>query len=160
MMDSSLQLPELNLPQASLSLKQDEQGRTVVFDPLRKKWLVLTPEEWVRQNFTSFLIGQFGYPASMIANEVSLSLNNMQRRCDTVVYNRTGIEPLVIVEYKAPSITVSAKTFDQIARYNMVLKVKCLIVSNGIHHYCCLPDYTNLTYKFVPKIPTYEELTR
>ena len=153
-----MNLPQLNLPEANLALATDEQGRTTVYDALRKKWLVLTPEEWVRQHFVSYLINHKGYPAAMMANEVAITFNTMKRRCDTVVYNRTAVTPLVIVEYKAPTVNITPKTFDQIARYNMVLQVKCLIVSNGLHHYCCMPDYAAGTYAFLNDIPDYPSL--
>ena len=92
-----------------------------------------------------------------MANEIGITLNGTSRRCDTVVFDRTG-KPLVIVEYKAPSVTVSQRTFDQIARYNMVLQARYLIVSNGLRHYCCRIDYAHRQYCFIPEIPAYTEL--
>ena len=92
-----------------------------------------------------------------MANEVALSLNNTKRRCDTIVYDMTAT-PLVIVEYKAPTVDISQAVFDQIVRYNMVLHAKYLIVSNGINHYCCKIDYSNHSYVFLPEIPSYNEL--
>lgn len=123
-----------------------------VFDPIRRKYVALTPEEYVRQHFTSWMTGNLGYPASLVSNEVSIKLNNTRRRCDTVVYRSDG-SPLMIVEYKAPTVVVSQAVFDQIARYNMVLKSRFLVVSNGLTHYCCEMDYDNDTYHFMPQLP-------
>lgn len=129
----------------------------MVFDVLRKKMVTLTPEEWVRQHFVHFLINQKGYNASCIANEVSLSLNNTQKRCDTVVYDAQA-SPVMIVEYKAPHIHVSQTVFNQICRYNMKMRVRWLVVSNGMQHYCCRINYEEETYEFLPDIPSWEEL--
>lgn len=149
----------LNLPQYNINVRTIADGTTQIFDSLRGKFLVLTPEEWVRQHFVSFLINHKGFPAGLMANEVSLTLNGASRRSDTVVYN-TSAQPLVIVEYKAPSVRITQKTFDQIVRYNMVFKAPYLIVSNGLNHYCCHIDLENRTYKFLPDIPSYQELSQ
>ncbi len=125
-----------------------------VFDSLRGKYVALTPEEYVRQHFTAWMTDSLGYPASLMNNEVSLSLNETRRRCDTVVF-RTDGTPVVIVEYKAPTITITQSVFDQIARYNMVLHSRYLIVSNGISHYCCEMDYEHDSYAFLPNIPAW-----
>lgn len=132
-------------------------GKRTIFDPLRKKYIVLTPEEWVRQSFTSFLIQHKGYPKGLLANEIELTLNGTKRRCDTVLYNR-DLTPRMIIEYKAPKIEITQAVFDQISRYNMVLKVDYLIVSNGLKHYCCHIDYTTKSYKFLPEIPDFIQL--
>lgn len=124
----------LNLPPAELRLRHSGRGDEV-FDPLRGKWLLLTPEEWVRQHFTSFLRSSLGYPAGLMANEIAVSLNGTSKRCDTVVHDREG-RPLMIVEYKAPHIPITQEVFNQIARYSLVLRVRYLTVSNGLHHYC------------------------
>ncbi|MDE6697507.1 MAG: type I restriction enzyme HsdR N-terminal domain-containing protein [Muribaculaceae bacterium] len=123
-----------------------------VFDPLRKKYVALTPEEYVRQHFTAWMTDSLGYPASLMKNEVSLNLNNTRRRCDTVVFRKDGT-PAVIVEYKAPTVAITQSVFDQIARYNMVLNSRYLIVSNGLKHFCCEMDYENDTYRFLPHMP-------
>ena len=129
-------------------------GGKDIYDRLRKRYVALTPEEWVRQHFVNYLIGYLGYPESFMANEVGLTLNGTRRRCDTVVYDNT-LRPRVIVEYKAPSVALTERVFDQIVRYNMVLKVEYLIVSNGIRHYCCRIDYSAGTYSFLREIPEY-----
>ncbi len=148
---------QLNLPPASLQVAVDAAGNRNVFDCLRKKFVALTPEEWVRQHFVAFLIERKGYPAGLMANEMAITVNGTRRRCDTVVMNRYG-KPLAIVEYKAPQVTVTQSVFDQIVRYNMALHVKCLIVSNGINHYCCLIDYARKSYRFVAEVPDYTTL--
>lgn len=145
--------PPLNLPLVELRLRME--GKILkVFDPLRSKYVALTPEEYVRQHFIAWMTDDLGYPASLMQNEVSLSLNNTKRRCDTVVFRSDG-SPLVIVEYKAPTISITQNVFDQIARYNMVLQSRYLIVSNGLRHFCCEMNYENESYVFLPKIPAW-----
>lgn len=150
-------MTSLNLPQYNIKVRTAPDGSKQIFDPLRGKFIALTPEEWVRQHFVAFLINHKGYPAGLMANEVSLSLNGTSRRSDTVVYNSSA-KPVVIIEYKAPSVKISQKTFDQIIRYNMVFQAPYLIVSNGINHYCCHIDLKNRTYEFLPDIPQYQSL--
>lgn len=147
----------LNLPPAQLRLRHSSRGDEV-FDPLRRKWLLLTPEEWVRQHFTGFLQDHLGYPAGLMANEIAISLNGTTKRCDTVIYDTSG-RPIMIVEYKAPTITISQEVFDQIARYSLVLKVPYLTVSNGLHHYCCRLDHASGKYLFLRDIPAYANLS-
>ncbi len=125
---------ELNLPSFDIRLQRDDEG-VKIFDRLRKKFIILTPEEWVRQHFVNYLINHKGFPESLMANEIGITLNGTRRRCDTVVFDKHG-SPMVIVEYKASSIVISQSTFDQIVRYNMVLHARYLIVSNGMNHYC------------------------
>lgn len=147
----------LNLPQYNINVITAIDGTHQIFDRLRGKFVALTPEEWVRQHFVAFLIDHKGFPVGLMANEVSLSLNGTSRRSDTVVYNSSA-QPLVIVEYKAPTVKISQKTFDQIIRYNMVFHAPYLIVSNGINHYCCHIDFEKKSYEFLPDIPSYQEL--
>ena len=149
-------MPELNLPSFDKKLIQKD-GKPFIFDIIRRQYVALTPEEWVRQHFVHFLIGTKGYPQSLMANEVQLKLNGMSRRCDTVAYDRT-LRPRVIVEYKAPTVNITQQVFDQICRYNMVLQVDYLIVSNGLAHYCCKVDNTTHTYTYLRDIPSYEEV--
>lgn len=151
-------MPELNLPSFDKKVIQKD-GRPFIFDIIRRLYVALTPEEWVRQHFVHFLIGTKGYPQSLMANEVQLKLNGMSRRCDTVAYDRT-LRPRVIVEYKAPTVNITQQVFDQICRYNMVLQVDYLIVSNGLAHYCCKVDNTTHTYTFLKDIPSYEEVVK
>ena len=147
---------ELNLPPAELKIKK-ENGKEYVFDRLRKLYVRLTPEELVRQHFVYFLIAHKNYPQSRLANEIGIELGNVTKRCDTVLYDEY-LHPLMIIEYKAPSVAIGQNTFDQIARYNMSLKVPWLIVSNGIQHYCCQVDYKTKKYFFRKEIPEHGEL--
>ncbi len=146
---------KLNLPPFDIKLRRDPDGAVRVFDPLRSKWLVLTPEEWVRQHFVNYLIAELGFPRSLIANETGLKFNDMQRRCDTVVFHR-DLTPACIVEYKRPTVEITQRVFDQIARYNSVLGAGHLIVSNGLRHFCC--RFTGEAYEFLRAIPKYEDL--
>jgi len=148
---------ELNLPPTELKIKE-ENGKEYVFDRLRKLYVRLTPEEFVRQHFVSFLITHKNYPQSRMANEIGIELGNVKKRCDTVLYDEY-LRPLMIIEYKAPSVTIKQNTFDQIARYNMRLNVPWLIVSNGIQHYCCQVDYKNGKSFFCKEIPEYQFLS-
>lgn len=141
----------LNLPGFAPKVAEKD-GKRTIFDPVRQKYVALTPEEWVRQHFVNYLITRKSYPKELLANEVLVKLNGTSKRCDTVAYNRF-LEPLVIVEYKAPHINITNTVFDQIARYNMVLRVEYLIVSNGLNHYCCKIDYNNRAYTFWKEYP-------
>ncbi len=146
----------LNLPPYATKISVRD-GKNTIWDIIRRKYVALTPEEWVRQHFVHFLIEHKGYPASLLANEVALTLNGTSRRCDTVLYDRT-LSPRMILEYKAPHVPITQKVFDQIGRYNLVFRVDYLIVSNGLSHYCCRMDYEHRSYKFLTDIPAYEEL--
>lgn len=146
----------LNLPSFDTKVRKID-NKLSIFDSLRRKFVALTPEEWVRQHFVNFLITEKEYPQGLIANEVQIKLNNQKKRCDSVIYNST-LKPLVIVEYKSPDVNITQDVFDQIARYNIVLKVDYLIVSNGINHYCCKIDYQNQTFQYLQEIPNYSEL--
>ena len=149
-------MTDLNLPASELRIKK-QNGKDYVFDRLRKQFVRLTPEEFVRQQFVSFLIEFKGYPAGRMANEIEIALGNVKKRCDTVLYD-SYLQPLMIIEYKAPSIAISQKTFDQITRYNLALQVPWLIVSNGIQHFCCRLDKEKKAYVFVKEIPEYERV--
>lgn len=148
--------PSLNLPVADLNIK-NQDGRLMVMDSLRRKFVALTPEEYVRQSFTAFLADTLGYPRGLMANEVSLTLNGMNRRCDTLISDRKA-QPLMIVEYKAPDVVITQDVFDQIARYNMVIGATYLTVSNGMHHYCCRYSDSDGKYCFLPSIPTFQSI--
>ncbi|WP_159519249.1 type I restriction enzyme HsdR N-terminal domain-containing protein [Sunxiuqinia indica] len=147
---------ELNLPTYSFRF-QDQDGKKLIFDELRKKMIVLTPEEWVRQNFIRYLVDAKGFPPSLMAIETGLKLNRNQFRADLLVYNRRG-KPLLIVEFKAPSVKIAQQTFDQITRYNMTFQVPYLIVSNGLCHYCCSVDIEKKSYSFLKEIPDFQQL--
>lgn len=147
----------LNLPSANLRIEYNADGRLIVFDRWRSRKVVLTPEEWVRQNFVSMLVETKGYISGRIANEVSITLNGTSRRCDTVIYDGS-MKPVMIVEYKAPDIKITQSVFEQIARYAMVLRAPYLTVSNGLTHYCCRIDYAHETYSFLQDIPEYNQI--
>lgn len=148
---------DLNLPPFDCRITRCDDGVTRIYDCLRCKFVALTPEEWVRQHFVNYLVTSLGYPKGLMANEVSLKLNRTSRRCDTIVYSREA-RPLVIVEYKAPTVTVTQAVFDQIARYNSVIGAAYLIVSNGLTHYCCRFDAQSGSYAFLREIPPYDKL--
>ena len=156
--NTDISLPALHLPPTHLEVKQCADGVVRVSDRLRRKPVALTPEEWVRQHFVAYLIDSLGFPETLMANEVAITLNGTSRRCDTVVYSHQGLVPQVIVEYKAPSIAITQRVFDQIVRYNMVLQVEWLMVSNGLQHFCCHVDYANRRVRFLESIPAYAEL--
>ena len=147
---------ELNLPKYGIKIKNDK-GHQSIFDVLRRKYVALTPEEWVRQHFVHFLIEHKGYPKTLMANEIQLAIGNKKLRCDSVLYDRT-LKPRMIIEHKAPTVNITQKVFDQITIYNMLLHVDYLAVSNGIKHYCCRMDYANQNYLFLEDIPDYQNL--
>ena len=147
-------MQRLNLPTYNFRLKNSE-NKTLIFDKLRKKNVVLTPEEWVRQNFVEFLVQEKKYPISLIALEKQLTVNNLKKRTDILIFNKLG-HTSIIVECKAPSIKINQNTFDQIARYNLKLKAEFLIVTNGLDHFVCKMDLENETYIFLKEIPTYK----
>ena len=148
---------KLIFPAISAPIKEGEGGK-YIWDSLRRKWLSLTPEEWVRQHFVNYLVNHKGYPATLTANEVAIKLNDTSRRCDTVVYDRS-LQPKMIVEYKAPTVKITKEVFAQISRYNLVLKVDYLIISNGLQHYCCKMDYEKQSFTFLQEIPEYSAIT-
>ena len=143
----------LNLPKTDLKIITKD-GKQQVFDILRRKYVALTPEEWVRQQFVHFLILHKGYPSECIGNEISLTLNGTRKRCDSVIFG-CNAQPMMIVEYKSPHVEITQRVFEQISRYNIIFRVKWLIVSNGMQHYCCQIDYEKGTYQFIEDIPTY-----
>lgn len=146
----------LNLPLYNANVRKTELGFEI-FDVLRRKFVALTPEEWVRQNFVHYLQNEKNYPVSLMANEAGIRLNSLNRRCDTVVYDRK-LNPLVVCEFKKPDVEITQVVFDQIVRYNIVLRVKYLIVSNGMKHYCCKMNYENMTFDYLHEIPKYSDL--
>ncbi len=146
----------LNLPIFPVKVTE-KNGKRLIFDPVRRKYVALTPEEWVRQHFVNYLITEKGYPAGLVANEVAIKLNQTNKRCDTVVYNRY-LAPFAVIEYKSPTTEITDCVFDQIVRYNMALTVPYLIISNGLSHYCCRIDYKTQTYRFLEDIPDYASL--
>ena len=151
-------MQELNLPSYNFRLKKDD-GQNRIFDEIRKKFVALTPEEWVRQHFIRFLIDKKNVPAGLMILEKQIIMNTMARRPDILIHNKQG-EPILIVECKASEVEITQDAFDQIARYNSVLKVPYLVVTNGMRHYCCRMDYRDNTYRFLEDIPDYDEMIK
>ena len=149
-------MTRLNLPPFEIKLR-GTKAQPQIFDILRKKYIALTPEEWVRQHFVHFLVEHKGYPAALMANEIQLKVGEKTLRADSVLYSR-DLKPRMIIEYKAPHIPITQKVFDQISIYNMLLHVEYLVVSNGLQHYICKMDYNDKKYLFLEDIPDYEEL--
>lgn len=146
----------LNLPPYPVKTKVVD-GKTYIFDALRRKYVMLTPEEWVRQHFVNYLTTHLGYPSTMIANEVELQIGQKRLRCDSILYDLEA-HPRMIIEYKAPTIPLTQKVFDQISVYNLLLHVDYLTVSNGMQHICCKMDYDNQKYLFFEEMPDYENI--
>ena len=147
---------QLNLPEYNFRIKKLDE-KLHIFDSQRKRYVSLTPEEWVRQHFIRFLIEEKGYPAAYLAVEKQLSMNGMKKRCDAILYNEHAM-PILIIELKAPIVPITQATFDQVAVYNAKLKVDFFMISNGIEHYCCKVDTLNSQYKFFPELPEYSKL--
>ncbi len=149
-------MTRLNLPPFDIKLRGSKE-HPMIFDILRKKYVTLTPEEWVRQHFVHFLVEHKGYPTSLLANEIQISVGDKVLRADSVLYSRE-LKPRMIIEYKAPHIPITQKVFDQISIYNMLLHVDYLVVSNGLQHYVCQMDYESKKYVFLEDIPDYDVL--
>ena len=147
---------DLNLPSYSFRIRE-QTGKKQIFDGFRRKWIILTPEEWVRQNFARYLTEVKHFPSSLVALERSLRINQHDFRTDVVLFSKSG-NPLVVVECKAPEVKITQQVFDQIARYNLELRVSYLIVTNGLAHYCCRFDQDQQTYTFLQEIPDYTEI--
>ncbi len=146
-------MQKLNFPQYSFRFK-NSQNKIAVFDDLRKKFVILTPEEWVRQHCVKYLQNEKNYPLSLINVEKQLQIAGLTKRYDIVVFEPQGTIQ-VIVECKAPSVKITQDTFDQIARYNLSLQANYLMVTNGIEHFFCQLDYENENYIFLKEIPEY-----
>jgi hypothetical protein len=146
-------LTPLNLPPYPFKIT-DQNGQLFLFDEIRKKEVVLTPEEWVRQHFVQYLINEKKYPRSLIRLEGGLTLNTKSKRSDIVIFNNRG-EKILMVECKAPSVKITQKVFDQIARYNMVHRIELLAVTNGLQHYYCKIDFENNRFNFMEKLSDY-----
>lgn len=143
----------MNLPTYPFKIKSSE-NKYFIFDIVRKKYMVLTPEEWVRQHIVHFLIEEKNYPISLIAVEKKIIVNKLTKRTDILVFNANGV-PNIIVECKAPSVKITQDAFDQIARYNLKLKANYLIVTNGLTHFYAVMDLENERYVFLENIPNY-----
>ena len=146
-------MQKLNFPTYSFRFKNSE-NKVSIFDEIRKKFILLTPEEWVRQHVVQFLLQDKKYPKSYINVEKLIKINDLSKRYDGVVFQLNG-EIFLLIECKAPEVQISQQTFDQIARYNLVLKAKYLMVTNGLNHYFCQMDFENEKYVFLKELPEY-----
>ena len=146
-------MQKLNFPVYSFRFKNSE-NKVSIFDEIRKKFILLTPEEWVRQHVIQFLLQDKSYPKSYINVEKLIKINDLSKRYDVVVFQPNG-EIFLLIECKAPEVPISQQTFDQIARYNLVLKAKYLMVTNGLNHYFCQMDFENEKYVFLKELPKY-----
>lgn len=149
-------MQRLNFPFPPQRVRSVE-GVQQVFDEIRKKWVVLTPEEWVRQHLIEFLIQDRHCPPGLISVEKGLEYNGMKRRYDVVVFDRNA-KPVMLAECKAPEIKVTEEVFDQAARYNMTLQVPYLMITNGVQHFCCRIDWEERSYAFLKEIPHFDEM--
>ena len=152
----NLNLHKLNLPDYNHKIKQID-GILSIFDEYRNKFVALTPEEWVRQNFTHYLVQELNYPKGRIRLEMPLSKGNKSKRCDIVVFDSL-LQPIVIIECKAPQVKITQKVFNQIGLYNISLKVNYLFVTNGLNHYSCKIDFQTNKFTFLDAIPNYNSL--
>ena len=143
----------MNFPVYSFRFKNSE-NKVSIFDEIRKKFILLIPEEWVRQHVVQFLLQDKKYPKSYINVEKLIKINNLSKRYDGVVFQPNG-DIFLLIECKAPEVPISQQTFDQIARYNLVLKAKYLMVTNGLNHYFCQMDFENEKYVFLKELPEY-----
>ena len=150
-------LRQLNLPDFAPRLREGKNGKHEIFDGIRKRYVRLTPEEWVRQNFLNLMVTHLGYPSSLIVVEAELTYNQMKKRFDILAYHAGG-DPCLVVECKATSVEITQAVFDQVAMYNMTLMVGHLVVTNGLTHYSCRIDHEKRTYTFLKEIPAYEML--
>lgn len=151
-------MQQLSLPRYDFRIRENN-GQQEIFDIVRHKFVALTPEEWVRQHFIRYLDQEKKVPLVMLAVEKSLTLNNLTKRTDILVHG-TGGKPVMIVECKAPSVNISQKVFEQIGRYNLALKVKYLVVTNGLDHYCAAIDFRKKNFSFLEEIPDYAEMKK
>lgn len=152
----SFDFPKLNFPVSNFKVKE-EDGKMYIHDDSRRKYVLLTPEEWVRQNCLHYLRDHKKYPISLLAVEKGFKLNGLIYRFDIVAYSKSG-KPILLIECKAPDIAITQKTFDQISVYNIELKVPFLLITNGIETFCCKTDSDNLRYSFLKDVPYFSEL--
>lgn len=150
---------KLNLPEYQFRTRINSSGKKEIFDELRRKYIVLTPEEWVRQNFIRYLNEEKNFPPVLIAIEKGIKVNKLQKRFDAVVFNRRG-KPVMLIEFKSPDVKIDQKVMEQVARYNLSLNVSYLIVSNGLVHYCCVINKKTGDFSFISDIPDFSILDK
>jgi hypothetical protein len=149
-------MTKLNLPEFEFIFKEKNKKR-FIFDEIRRKYLLLTPEEWVRQNFVRYLVDYKKFPPSLIVLEKPFSLHATEKRSDIVCYDHQG-KIVLLTECKSPDIPITQKTFDQVAGYNLKLNAGILVITNGLSHYCCRPDYEKRKWIYLDTIPDFNEL--
>jgi len=149
-------LENLNFPVYDFRYTERE-NKKYIFDIIRKKYVLLTPEEWVRQNFIRYLLEEKGYIQSLVRVEMFFKLNRLSKRADIALFDRNG-KPKILVECKSPKVAISQVVFEQVARYNLSFKVDFLVVTNGMQHFCCKMDYEKKSYTFLKEIPDFEEM--
>ena len=151
-------MQNLNLPQFPFRI-QAEAGNTLIFDEFRRRWTVLNPEEWVRQNFLKYLHEIKGFPKTLMAIEKKVFVNGLPQRFDLLVNDRKG-DPLMVAEFKAPRIEIGQDVFDQVIRYNNFIKAHYVLVSNGVIHFVCKINYSNNSYEFLKEVPAFSQLIK
>jgi hypothetical protein len=148
-------MQQLNFPTYSFRFKNSE-NKVAIFDEIRKKFIILTPEEWVRQNTIQFLLQEKNYPKSYLNVEKIIKINDLNKRYDIVVFQPNG-KIFLLIECKAPEVNITQNTFDQIARYNLSLKAEYLMVTNGLNHYFCQMDFEKESYVFLEEVPKFSK---
>lgn len=148
-----MSLPKLNFPSYDFRLRENS-SRPEIFDQVRKVWVTLTPEEWVRQHVIRWIVEEKNYPASLLAVEKSITVNGLTKRCDIVAFNKSGI-PILVIECKAHDVEISQAVFDQAARYNLTLNVNLFLLTNGLKHFCCVADHEKQSYNFLKELPAF-----
>lgn len=144
---------KLNLPAYNFSFKNKE-NKTLIFDSIRKKYVVCTPEEWVRQHFVMYLNEVKNYPKTLIAIEKQLMINNVKKRFDIVVFNQQ-LQPHILIECKAPTIAITQQSFDQVLQYNFKINANYILITNGLQHICCVVNTVDKSYNFLTEVPTF-----
>ncbi len=154
-----MQLPRLNFPDYEFKLQRssDERQSLKIFDIIRKKYVSLTPEEWVRQHLLHFLVNERKFPQSLVSVEKKLLINNLEKRTDVVIYS-SSLKPILLAECKSPKVPLTQAVFDQAARYNMTLNVGYFLITNGLESFICRIDHLTQSYAFLNEIPTFDEL--
>jgi hypothetical protein len=149
-------MQKLNLPVYPFRIVE-KFGKSVIFDEIRRRWIILTPEEWVRQNFLKFFVRERHYPGSLMAIEKKVMINGLPQRFDLLIHSRQG-KPLLIAEFKGPEVAINQEVFDQAVRYNSILLAPYYLISNGISHFVCKVDFEKMTTEYLNDIPYFEQL--
>lgn len=149
-------MENLNIPYFQSRIEQRGEKK-FIFDPFRKQYLILTPEEWVRQQFLHWICNDFGYPKGLVAVETPLKYNKLKKRADAVIYN-SQLKPVMIIEFKSPQVSITEKTFEQAVRYNFAFKTPYIILTNGLTHYCCFINHNQKKVEYLSQIPLYKQI--